>query len=144
MAGRGKLRAVAKTYLFVFDNRPYTTTLACTTFRSMEERSQTEQERDIRELLRRAERSPVKTSTLVSPLLCISFSDLTFYRGQRRDALKRLIDLAHSPYPNLKLIAATNLKHFIKDFPDFEDDAINAVYDLCEDQVSKVRPSPLS
>ncbi|KAI0948946.1 hypothetical protein AcW1_008681 [Taiwanofungus camphoratus] len=89
----------------------------------MEERSQTEQERDIRELLRRAERSPVKTSTL------------------RRDALKRLIDLAHSPYPNLKLIAATNLKHFIKDFPDFEDDAINAVYDLCEDQVSKVRIS---
>ncbi|KAL6303506.1 hypothetical protein BKA93DRAFT_734804 [Sparassis latifolia] len=83
--------------------------------------AQAEQEREIRDLLRRAERHPLKTSTL------------------RRDALKRLIDLAHSPYPNLKVIAATNLKLFIKDFPELEDDAINAVYDLCEDQVTQVR-----
>lgn len=37
------------------------------------------------------------------------------------------------------MIAAENLKYFIKDFPELEDDAINAVYDLCEDQVTKVR-----
>lgn len=62
------------------------------------------------------------------------------WRGaQRRDALKRLIELAHSPFANLKVIAATNLKYFIKDFPDLEDDAINAVYDLCEDPVTQVR-----
>lgn len=30
------------------------------------------------------------------------------------------------------------MQFFIKDFPDLEDEAINAVYDLCEDQVSQV------
>ena len=55
--------------------------------------------------------------------------------------MKRLIELAHSPYPNLKVIAATNLKNFIKDFPELEDDAINAVYDLCEDPVTQARLS---
>ncbi|CDO78097.1 hypothetical protein BN946_scf184634.g3 [Trametes cinnabarina] len=87
----------------------------------MDSRSPAEQEKDIRDLLRRAERTPVKTSAL------------------RRDALKRLIDLAHSPHSSLKVIAATNLKFFIKDFPELEEEAINAVYDLCEDPVSSVR-----
>ncbi|KAI0358737.1 hypothetical protein OH77DRAFT_1494335 [Trametes cingulata] len=87
----------------------------------MDSRSLAEQEKDIRDLLRRAERTPVKTSAL------------------RKDTLKRLIDLAHSPHPSLKVIVATNLKYFIKDFPELEDDAINAVYDLCEDPVSSVR-----
>ncbi|TBU48665.1 hypothetical protein BD309DRAFT_1041531 [Dichomitus squalens] len=87
----------------------------------MDSKSLSEQEKDIRDLLRRAERTPVKTSAL------------------RRDTLKRLIDLAHSTHPSLKVIAATNLKLFIKDFPDLEDDAINAVYDLCEDIVPSVR-----
>ncbi|OBZ71046.1 Apoptosis inhibitor 5-B [Grifola frondosa] len=80
-----------------------------------------EQEKEIKEQLRRAERTPNRTS------------------ASRRETLKRLIDLAHSPHPSLKIIAANNLKFFIKDFPDLEDDAINAVYDLCEDQVSQVR-----
>lgn len=44
----------------------------------------------------------------------------------------------HSPYTNLKILAANNFKNFIKDFPELEDDAINAVYDLCEDSVAKV------
>ena len=44
----------------------------------------------------------------------------------------------HSPYTNLKILAANNFKSFIKDFPELEDDAINAVYDLCEDSVAKV------
>ncbi|KAH9859015.1 hypothetical protein C2E23DRAFT_880401 [Lenzites betulinus] len=87
----------------------------------MDSRNLAEQEKDIRDLLRRAERTPVKTSAL------------------RKDTLKRLIDLAHSSHPSLKIIAATNIKLFIRDFPDLEDDAINAVYDLCEDPVSSVR-----
>ncbi|KAI0674909.1 hypothetical protein C8Q78DRAFT_964902 [Trametes maxima] len=87
----------------------------------MDSRSLAEQEKDIREQLRRAERTPVKTS------------------ASRKDTLKRLIDLAHSEHASLKIIAATNLKLFIKDFPELEDEAINAVYDLCEDPVSSVR-----
>ncbi|EIW62949.1 uncharacterized protein TRAVEDRAFT_112793 [Trametes versicolor FP-101664 SS1] len=87
----------------------------------MDSKSLAEQEKDIKDLLRRAERTPVKTSAL------------------RKDTLKRLIDLAHSPHPSLKVIAATNVKLFIRDFPELEDDAINAVYDLCEDPVSSVR-----
>lgn len=39
----------------------------------------------------------------------------------------------------MKTVAAQNIKYFIKDFPELEDDAINAVYDLCEDQDQKVR-----
>ncbi|CCM03887.1 uncharacterized protein FIBRA_06038 [Fibroporia radiculosa] len=89
----------------------------------MDERSQEDQERDMRDMVRRTEKMPNKTS------------------GQRRDALKRLIDLAHSPYPKLKILAAAHLKNYIKDFPDLEDDAINAVYDLCEDPVTNVRIS---
>ena len=38
----------------------------------------------------------------------------------------------------MKTVAAQNIKYFIKDFPELEDDAINAVYDLCEDQDQKV------
>ncbi len=30
------------------------------------------------------------------------------------------------------------MQYYIKDLPDLEDEAINAVYDLCEDQVSQV------
>lgn len=54
--------------------------------------------------------------------------------------MKRLIDLTHSPYPSLKIIAAEHMQYYIKDFPELEDEAINAVYDLCEDQVSQVSP----
>ena len=52
--------------------------------------------------------------------------------------MRRLIELARSPHPKLKITVAQNLKVFVKDFPELEDDAINAVYDLCEDQVTKV------
>ena len=114
----------------------------------MDSRSLAEQEKDIRDLLRRAERTPVKTSALVClpPATWLYESELRsslciISPKQRRDTLKRLIDLAHSTYPSLKVIAATNLKLFIKDFPDLEDDAINAVYDLCEDPVPSVRAS---
>ena len=59
---------------------------------------------------------------------------------QQKDTLKRLIELVHSPYSSLKNIAAMNIKSYIKDFPELEDDAINAVYDLCEDQDQRVCP----
>ncbi|KAA1471859.1 hypothetical protein DENSPDRAFT_837964 [Dentipellis sp. KUC8613] len=80
-----------------------------------------DQEREVRELVRRAERTPVTTSP------------------QRREALKRLIDLSRSPHAHLKKFAASNITKFFKDFPDMDEDAINAIYDLCEDQDSKVR-----
>ncbi|KAH9940361.1 uncharacterized protein BXZ73DRAFT_42645 [Epithele typhae] len=80
-----------------------------------------DQERDIKNLLSRAKSTPLKTSSL------------------RRDTLRRLIDLAHSEHTSLKITAAENFRYFIKDFPDLEDDAINAVYDLCEDPVYHVR-----
>ncbi|CAL1706135.1 unnamed protein product [Somion occarium] len=76
---------------------------------------------ELRDLLRRAERTPVKTAAV------------------RKDAFKKLIDLAHSPYSSCKLTVAEKITLFIKDFPDLEDDAINAVYDLCEDQDPTVR-----
>ncbi|KAG6900547.1 hypothetical protein C0993_009124 [Termitomyces sp. T159_Od127] len=79
------------------------------------------QERDIQDLLRKAKRHLDKTGSL------------------RRNTLKRLIDLTHSPHPNLKILAAQNIGAFFTDFPELEEEAINAVYDLCEDQTPSVR-----
>lgn len=45
--------------------------------------------------------------------------------------------MTHSPHPNLKVFAAGSIKQFFKDFPELEEDAINAVYDLCEDQAQE-------
>lgn len=50
----------------------------------------------------------------------------------------------HSPYSSLKSYAANNIKLFIKEFEELQDDAINAVYDLCEDQDPRVRHTPLN
>ncbi|KAH9932462.1 uncharacterized protein B0H18DRAFT_985633 [Fomitopsis serialis] len=86
----------------------------------MEGRSLDEQEKEINEVLRKAFKTPAKSS-------------------HRKEAMKRLIELARSSHSKLKIVVAQNLKVFIKDFPELEDDAINAVYDLCEDQVMKVR-----
>lgn len=58
---------------------------------------------------------------------------------QRRDALKRLLELARAEHSALKKIAAGNITKFFKDFPELDEDAINAIYDLCEDQDPKVR-----
>ncbi|TFK54567.1 hypothetical protein OE88DRAFT_1625540 [Heliocybe sulcata] len=85
------------------------------------DRNQVEQEREIRELLRRADRHADRAGNL------------------RRETLRKLIELAHSPYPTVKSLVASNIKNYIVDFPDMEDDAINAVYDLCEDPISKIR-----
>ncbi|EKM48038.1 uncharacterized protein PHACADRAFT_214979 [Phanerochaete carnosa HHB-10118-sp] len=71
--------------------------------------------------------------------LLLSHNAFTNEALQQKDTLKRLIDAVHSSYSSLKTVAAQNIKYFIKDFPELEDDAINAVYDLCEDQDQKVR-----
>lgn len=57
----------------------------------------------------------------------------------RRDALTKLIEVAHSSNSQLKCYAANHIRYFFNDFPDLEEDAINVVYDLCEDQDSRVR-----
>ncbi|KAG2154442.1 uncharacterized protein EDB93DRAFT_1223283 [Suillus bovinus] len=57
----------------------------------------------------------------------------------RRDALTKLIEIAHSSNSQLKCYAANHIRYFFNDFPDLEEDAINVVYDLCEDQDSRVR-----
>ncbi|KAG6837713.1 hypothetical protein H0H93_003515 [Arthromyces matolae] len=79
------------------------------------------QEREVKDQIKKAKGHPDKTGLV------------------RQDALKRLIEITHAPHPNLKIIAAQNISFFFTDFPDLEEDAINAVYDLCEDQSSAVR-----
>ena len=58
---------------------------------------------------------------------------------QKKHALSHAIKLSHSPHTSLKRMAASNIAKFFKAFPDLEEDAINAVYDLCEDQDPNVR-----
>ena len=50
--------------------------------------------------------------------------------------------LVHSPHTSLKRLAAMNITKFFKAFPDLEEDAINGIYDLCEDHDPDVRRSP--
>ncbi|KAI6010504.1 apoptosis inhibitory protein 5-domain-containing protein [Pisolithus marmoratus] len=59
----------------------------------------------------------------------------------RRGVFRELIHLVHSPQTSLqsKSYAAGQIPRFFNDFPDLEEEAINAVYDLCEDHDSKVR-----
>ncbi|KAH9957988.1 apoptosis inhibitory protein 5-domain-containing protein [Russula compacta] len=57
----------------------------------------------------------------------------------RRDALVHAIKLSHSPHTSLKRLAAVNIPVFFKAFPDLEEEAINAIYDLCEDQDQNIR-----
>ncbi|KAI0032893.1 apoptosis inhibitory protein 5-domain-containing protein [Vararia minispora EC-137] len=80
-----------------------------------------ENERETREFIRRAERTPLPTSSV------------------RREALEKLIDLSRVSQAPLKKLAADNITKFLKGFPDLEEDAINAVYDLCEDNDPGVR-----
>lgn len=59
--------------------------------------------------------------------------------NQQRDILKRLIELAGNPHPTVKSFVAKHIQLYINEFRELEDDAINAVYDLCEDQDTQVR-----
>ncbi|KAJ7019215.1 hypothetical protein C8F04DRAFT_1148456 [Mycena alexandri] len=58
---------------------------------------------------------------------------------QRRKTLNKLIDLTHTSHTALKILAAKSIPDLFNDFPDEEEAAINAVYDLCEDQSPTVR-----
>ncbi|KAJ7646592.1 hypothetical protein FB45DRAFT_890848 [Roridomyces roridus] len=57
----------------------------------------------------------------------------------RRNALNKLIDLTHTGYTPWKTLAAKNIPELFNDFPEQEEAAINAIYDLCEDQSATVR-----
>ena len=74
--------------------------------------------------------------TLTPARLVVVCSHARF--AQRRDALVHAIELSHSPHASLKHLAAMNIAKFFKAFPDYEEDAINAIYDLCEDQDQNV------
>jgi hypothetical protein len=52
--------------------------------------------------------------------------------------LVHAIHLSRSPHASLKRLAAVNIVKFFKAFPDLEEEAINAIYDLCEDQDQNV------
>ncbi|KAH8995243.1 apoptosis inhibitory protein 5-domain-containing protein [Lactarius hatsudake] len=80
-----------------------------------------EQERDAIELFGRADRVVPDTNSV------------------RKHALSHAIKLAHSHHTSLRRMAASNIANFFKAFPDLEEDAINAVYDLCEDQDPNIR-----
>ena len=58
---------------------------------------------------------------------------------QRKTAFENLIELTRIGAPPLKIVAAQQISRFLDDFPDLEEDAINAVYDLCEDSLTEVR-----
>ncbi|KAJ3996787.1 hypothetical protein F5050DRAFT_47190 [Lentinula boryana] len=75
------------------------------------------EDRELQALVRRAKSISDKTST------------------SRRSALRQLVEATHSSNVSLKTFAAKNIPDFFQDFPEAEEDAINAVYDLCEDQV---------
>ncbi|KAH9954042.1 hypothetical protein BGW80DRAFT_1404982 [Lactifluus volemus] len=47
--------------------------------------------------------------------------------------------LVHSPHTSLKCLAAMNIANFFKAFPDIEENAINAIFDLCEDHHPDMR-----
>ncbi|KAF9258846.1 hypothetical protein L218DRAFT_876210 [Marasmius fiardii PR-910] len=73
------------------------------------------------DLMRRARSSPDKTGIT------------------RRNALQQLIEATRSPHPQVKTFAARNMAELFQYFPELEEEAINAIYDLCEDQDSQVR-----
>ena len=105
-----------------------------------------EQERDAIELFARADRLEPDTNSVVrTPPHFIPLTHLHTTHtqpapaAQRKHALSHAIKLAHSPHTSLKRMAAINIAKFFKAFPDLEEDAINAVYDLCEDQDPNVR-----
>ncbi|KAH9991813.1 apoptosis inhibitory protein 5-domain-containing protein [Russula vinacea] len=79
------------------------------------------QEREAVDLFARADRRGPSTSSV------------------RRDALVHAIHLSRSPHVSLKRLAAINIVKFFRAFPDLEEEAINAIYDLCEDQDQNIR-----
>ncbi|KAF7315966.1 hypothetical protein MIND_00113400 [Mycena indigotica] len=83
-----------------------------------------EKEREVKDLIRR------------------SFSGSADRAGAlRKKTLNKLIECTRTGHPTLKTLAAENIPKLLIEFPELEEDAINAVYDLCEDQTASVRKS---
>ena len=98
------------------------------------------QERDAEELFARADRRDPPTSSVVRIILFVPTPPRSSSHSttQRRDALVHAIHLSRSPHVSLKRLAAVNIVKFFNAFPDLEEEAINAIYDLCEDQDQNV------
>jgi hypothetical protein len=104
------------------------------------------QEREAVDLFARADRRGPPTSSVVRISFSLSSALVVFLirLAQRRDALVLAIHLSRSPHVSLKRLAAINIVKFFRAFPDLEEEAINAIYDLCEDQDQNVRSVNLS
>ena len=104
------------------------------------------QEREAVDLFARADRRGPSTSSVVRISFPLSSAPVVFLirPAQRRDALVHAIHLSRSPHVSLKRLAAVNIVKFFRAFPDLEEEAINAIYDLCEDQDQNVRSVDLS
>ena len=87
-------------------------------------------------------RSAVEATNKTGPLVS-SFESRdegrNFTFQQRRETLLVLMRATRSSSTVLKTLAADNIQHLFQDFPDLEEQAINAIYDLCEDQDQEVR-----
>ncbi|KAH8116616.1 hypothetical protein DFH11DRAFT_1221980 [Phellopilus nigrolimitatus] len=79
------------------------------------------QDAEVKEYFRRAERNPDRRGPL------------------RKEAFKRLLGFAHAEDALHKKLVTEKVKEYFVDFPDLQDEAINAVYDLCEDQDQEIR-----
>ncbi|KAI5117854.1 hypothetical protein M0805_007697 [Coniferiporia weirii] len=79
------------------------------------------QDIELKEYFRRAERHPDRTGPV------------------RREAFKRLLSLAQVQNSAHKKFVTEKVKDYFVDFPDLQDEAINAVYDMCEDQDQTIR-----
>lgn len=66
-------------------------------------------------------------------------SKLWLFRLQRKEAFRRLLNLAQEPDSFSKKLVTEKVKDFFVDFPELQDEAINIVYDMCEDQDQEVR-----
>lgn len=98
------------------------------------------QERDAEDLFARADRrgSPTSAVVRIVPFPPPAPRASSHTTAQRRDALVHAIHLSRSPHVSLKRLAAANIVKYLNAFPDLEEEAINAIYDLCEDQDQNV------
>jgi Apoptosis inhibitory protein 5 (API5) len=103
------------------------------------EKSLEQQTWEIKDVIRRAKANPDKSGAFVSVNKYNARPFCSHIHSQRRETLRRLIELTRSSQPSLRILAAGGLQHFFKYFPDLEEASINAVYDLCEDQDPEVR-----
>ncbi|THH02961.1 hypothetical protein EW145_g6651 [Phellinidium pouzarii] len=83
--------------------------------------SNTTEDNELKEFFRRADRYPDRKGPF------------------RREAFRRLLSLAQVKNAAHKKMVTEKVKDYFVDFPDLQDEAINAVYDMCEDQDQTIR-----